>query len=488
MRENEGRVRLLLIVVLIVGIVLSIQQQLFPGTRYERYSDIFHYYTYVYFLFIGFSLLFIALENLIRNRLLRIRQLFYAFVVGSHLSLFMLLTLVDLMHTDSLLAFVLPVILFPVMIRFSLPAVLLMLVYCYSFISVGILFFSPSLDTFQHLFLLVYLMVSLLIWWTQERLWKSNFLTRVMLEQEIQDKEAAEQRLRNVQYKLIENAHNAGMAQIASDTLHNIGNILNSLQTSIDLLKKSLRFDLAEQFSKTCDLLKDHQQNLSQFLAADPKGIKLLDYMFILEKEFREAFEEINRVVGRLDEKSSSISKVVLSQQRFVSDASIVEPIEVTSVIEEALLLTPELKNQTIIKIDRHYEPIPLVVLSRVKLLHCFVNLFSNAAHALINHSNDAKHLILSVNLKDKYIQIQVSDNGYGIAPSNRKKIFGQGFSTKPEGSGFGLHSCALYLQQMNIQIQVDSPGVGKGTTFTLLIPDQAYQQTEIEAQHQDHH
>jgi signal transduction histidine kinase len=48
-------------------------------------------------------------------------------------------------------------------------------------------------------------------------------------------------------------------------------------------------------------------------------------------------------------------------------------------------------------------------------------------------------------------------------------KIFTQGFTTKSEGHGFGLHSSANYMQSMGGNIEVDSDGEGKGATFTLI-------------------
>jgi signal transduction histidine kinase len=68
-------------------------------------------------------------------------------------------------------------------------------------------------------------------------------------------------------------------------------------------------------------------------------------------------------------------------------------------------------------------------------------------------------------------IHIEVRDNGMGIAPEMLTRIFQNGFTTREEGHGFGLHSSALAAQELGGSLRAHSPGPGQGATFTLELP-----------------
>jgi signal transduction histidine kinase len=67
--------------------------------------------------------------------------------------------------------------------------------------------------------------------------------------------------------------------------------------------------------------------------------------------------------------------------------------------------------------------------------------------------------------------QIQVGDTGVGITPDNFKRLFAQGFTTRPGGHGLGLHSSSLAAKQLQGQLSAASEGEGRGATFTLDLP-----------------
>lgn len=268
--------------------------------------------------------------------------------------------------------------------------------------------------------------------------------------------------------KLAEKAHRAGMAEIASETIHSVGNILNSLKTSAHIIEKAAVKTPVDSFSKLCDLLREKQDNLKEFLFEDPKGKKLFQYLYILEQEFTESQEIIKEETYRLKEKAVEISDVINAQQGYAGFPFLIEPVSLPDVIEEALILVPGLFKSNQIEITKRYQNPSLIQLPKTKLIHVFTNLLDNALHALTNCSNSPKQLKISINQRENTIHAAISDNGYGISPHDQKKIFSQGFTTKKDHFGFGLHRCAIFLQQMDAQIKVKSQGPGKGATFTL--------------------
>jgi signal transduction histidine kinase len=109
----------------------------------------------------------------------------------------------------------------------------------------------------------------------------------------------------------------------------------------------------------------------------------------------------------------------------------------------------------------------------RHKLLQILVNLLTNARHALLESDGQDKRLIIRVRpaSEGERLLIEVSDTGVGIAPEDLRRIFAQGFTTKENGHGFGLHMSALVAADMQGRLSGTSPGLRQGATFTLELP-----------------
>jgi signal transduction histidine kinase len=100
------------------------------------------------------------------------------------------------------------------------------------------------------------------------------------------------------------------------------------------------------------------------------------------------------------------------------------------------------------------------------------INLISNAKYAMSKVSDHQRHMTLGVKIVDNAtLRLSVEDQGEGIAAENITRIFNHGFTTRKEGHGFGLHSCALAAVEMNGHLRVHSDGPGHGAVFTLEIP-----------------
>ena len=101
-----------------------------------------------------------------------------------------------------------------------------------------------------------------------------------------------------------------------------------------------------------------------------------------------------------------------------------------------------------------------------------FGNLIANA----INYSPKGAEIAVKASLSGKFIQVQVIDNGFGIAPKYHDQIFERFYRVKDDntryitGTGLGLPIVKGLVDSMNGTISLDSD-VGKGTTFTVLLP-----------------
>jgi signal transduction histidine kinase len=124
------------------------------------------------------------------------------------------------------------------------------------------------------------------------------------------------------------------------------------------------------------------------------------------------------------------------------------------------------------VNVVREFEAVPALMLDKHRMLLILVNLISNARYAMQRAPGALHTLTLRVKVVDEgMLQVVVIDTGEGIASDSLTRIFAHGFTTKKDGHGFGLHSCALAAREMGGTLHVHSDGPGKGAVFTLELP-----------------
>ena len=119
--------------------------------------------------------------------------------------------------------------------------------------------------------------------------------------------------------------------------------------------------------------------------------------------------------------------------------------------------LAPQLEEA--IQIDRH------------RVLQVLVNLISNARDAVTGRPNPRIEIVATRG--GHRLAISVNDNGVGIAEAQVPRVFSAGFTSKPQGHGYGLHSSALTARQLGGSLGMESEGEGRGARFTLTVPIQ---------------
>jgi signal transduction histidine kinase len=272
--------------------------------------------------------------------------------------------------------------------------------------------------------------------------------------------------------KLIKTARQAGMAEIAVDVLHNVGNVLNSVGiTTQDLIGKVRQSKMAS-LQPLVDLMENQKDNLSDFIAHDPRGRKLPAYLSELNARLNEEHRAITSGLNDLERHILHIQDIVVLQQSYSRNIGLTEKVDIVEVIDDAIALNRDAVKRHGIRIEKDLAPLPNVVLDRHKLLQILTNLISNAKQAFIN--GNATHKLIHIRLycpQPKTFRIEISDNGMGIAQENLTRIFQHGFTTRNNGHGFGLHSSAIAAFEMDGTLQVESPGLDRGATFTIELP-----------------
>lgn len=301
-----------------------------------------------------------------------------------------------------------------------------------------------------------------------------NNLQRELIKEKRQLRRTLDQ-LAKAQHDLVQAARLAGMSDLAAEVLHNFGNALNSANVSIDLFDRALKTSRLHGLEKVAELLAT-QDDLGAFMSGD-RGSRIPRYLAELYGRLE---QERCTLVDHSRELRSQIDQckaVVAAQEEFRSTSTLIEEIDVTTLLERAIAMTiPQLEKLEIELVTR-IGGLPTVHSDRHLLLQVVMNLFSNARDALTDKAEAPRRLTVRAQSEaDDLIRIEVEDTGVGIASEHLERIFESGFSTRPDGRGFGLHTAANAARTLGGDLTVRSAGPGRGATFTLITPRAAGQ------------
>lgn len=291
-------------------------------------------------------------------------------------------------------------------------------------------------------------------------------------------REEAEQAVRKLaeqkaaQRQLLENARHAGMAEIATNVLHNVGNVLNSVNVSAELIATRVRESEAAGLARAVKLLDDHADDIGDYVSKDPRGKLLPAYLKQLAQTLGEERDSIAAELAALTKSVKHIKEIVATQQSYAGASSVVEPVQIVELIEDALRIDTGVLTGHHVTVQREFEPVPSLMLDKHRVLLILVNLIGNARYAMQRVPDAAHRLTLRVAVVDgRTLQVMVGDSGEGIAQDHLTRIFAHGFTTKKDGHGFGLHSCVLAAREMGGKLGAASGGPGLGAVFTLELP-----------------
>jgi predicted ATPase/signal transduction histidine kinase/tRNA A-37 threonylcarbamoyl transferase component Bud32 len=292
--------------------------------------------------------------------------------------------------------------------------------------------------------------------------------------------------LEKAQGRLVELSRRAGMAEVASGVLHNVGNVLNSVNVGAGLAREMVGKLPVERLVRVVALLEENAGRLAEFLTADSVGRKLPEYVRKLGEALTDEKGAILRNIDQLAEHIEHMKKIIAAQQSYAKRGGMTEVCTLEEIAEAALAINEVGLRSSSIEVIRSYEKLPPVLVDRHQIMQILVNLVSNAKHALEEVARADRRLWVSIAKVDGGVRIEVRDNGAGIAAENLPKIFSHGFTTKRTGHGFGLHNCANAAQQMDGSLTAYSDGPGRGASFVLRLPveyaDDATQPAELAA------
>jgi PAS domain S-box-containing protein len=291
-------------------------------------------------------------------------------------------------------------------------------------------------------------------------------------EKDITAAKEMEKALDKANQELREMSRLAGMAEAATGVVHNVGNVLTSVNVSTNLLVEGLRKLKVDQLGKLCGLLREHADDLAGFMTQHSRGKHVMDFLDALHRDLSVNQTQMLDEAATLDQCIGHIKEIITIQQSYATIGGVVEDIEVHEIVEDALKISQASFLRHGVRIQREFQSAPKITGERGKILQILHNLYRNAKHALDESATTDKTIQVCIEMGSKdMVRLAVKDNGIGIAPENLTRIFAQGFTTRKGGHGFGLHSAANAAKEMRGSLAAHSDGPGTGATFVLELP-----------------
>jgi hypothetical protein len=290
--------------------------------------------------------------------------------------------------------------------------------------------------------------------------------------EDISAQKRAQRDLEHVHQQLVVASRQAGMADVATGVLHNVGNVLTSVNVTIHDVLERLRGSRISILHRVVEMLQRERDRLGTFFTDDPNGRRFPEFLAKLDTHLTEENTQLRADVESLVRHFAHIREVIVTQQSASRLFGVAENLPAAQLVEDALKLTADSLRRHEITLVRAVTEVATVKADRHKVLQILVNLLKNAKDAVLSARIENPCITVRVApATSTHVAIVVEDNGVGIAPENLARIFAHGFTTKTDGHGFGLHSCVLAARDMSGDLAVASDGPGRGARFTLTLP-----------------
>jgi PAS domain S-box-containing protein len=289
--------------------------------------------------------------------------------------------------------------------------------------------------------------------------------------QDITPRKQMEAQVERVQKQLLDASRQAGMAEVATNVLHNVGNVLNSVNVSASLVADRIKTGKGPRLAEVAKLVEQHSADLPRFFGEDERGRKLPGYLRALAGQLTGERDRLLNEMANLRANIDHIREAVSMQQTYARRCGVLETVNVVDLVEDSVRMNSGALTRHHVALERDYRAQPDVMVDRHQVLQILVNLIRNAKHACDESGRADKKVTVRVESVAEGASIKVMDNGVGIAPENMERLFTHGFTTRKAGHGFGLHSASLAAAELGGKLTAKSDGAGQGATFQLTLP-----------------
>lgn len=286
---------------------------------------------------------------------------------------------------------------------------------------------------------------------------------------DVSERKVAAESLAELNKQLMLSSRLAGMAEVATGVIHNVGNVLNSVNVSASVAGDRLRESKVSFLTKAAELLLRQGEGVGRWMETEA-GKRFPDYLAGLSENFAKDHAVLAKEIQLLGENIEHIKSIVTVQQNYAKSSGIIEDVDAADLMEDAVKVIAAGGGFRGIELKRDYQPTPALRVDKHKALQILVNILRNAVQALPDQPQPEISLSIYIPAPAR-VMMRVTDNGVGIPEENLTRIFSHGFTTKRDGHGFGLHTGAIAAQEMRGSLIATSDGVGKGAVFLLELP-----------------
>ncbi|KQW02886.1 hypothetical protein ASC87_00590 [Rhizobacter sp. Root1221] len=298
-----------------------------------------------------------------------------------------------------------------------------------------------------------------------------DYIAKPFSPAELRARVRAALRMSRTQAQLRAQSYESGMAMIATGILHNVGNILSGITVSSTLIHDQLRQFPLSKLRQVAQLMQEHAQGPSSGVSED-RVRALPAFVSSLSEHLEAGQQTLVKEAEALRACVKHASEVIATQQGLARpDAQLRELVSARGLIESALTFSRTAFAVRGIALHQAYAFMGSVRVDRHKTLQILSNLLNNAEYALRASRHVDKQIWLSTTLVEGRVHLTVRDNGDGIDSQHLPRLFNHGFTTKPDGHGFGLHLSANWAQELGGALTCSSDGLGHGASFTLALP-----------------
>ncbi|HEY0455433.1 MAG TPA: DAHL domain-containing protein, partial [Verrucomicrobiae bacterium] len=199
------------------------------------------------------------------------------------------------------------------------------------------------------------------------------------LTNEVSERKRAEQALLEAQKQVAQQSRMAGMAEIATGVLHNVGNVLNSVNVSTNLLAQQIKKSRLAELKKLAGLLDEHAVDLPSFFAKDPRALKVPDFVRQLCLKSGQDQEASLQEIASLQNNVAHIKDIVAMQQSYATVSGVSEIVDLAELVEDTLRMSAASLARHDVQVIRELEKVPPITTDKHKVLQILVNLFQNA-------------------------------------------------------------------------------------------------------------
>lgn len=261
--------------------------------------------------------------------------------------------------------------------------------------------------------------------------------------------------LQSAQEQLVQTEKMASLGQLVAGIAHEIKNPLNFIYGNTGFLADYTQKlqEIVDAFERLPSLSSDDRLAMAELKERNQYDFIKTDLKILIDN-FTEGARRINTIVTDL----RTFSRM---------DTDTISEVDLHASLEMSLnLLRNQYKNR--IEIHKEYGDIPKIRGYSGKLNQVFMNLLSNAFHAV----REKGDVWIRTRRNGAAVEVEIEDNGVGIPKEHMKRIFEPFFTTKPVGQGTGLGLSISYgiIEQHQGRIEVSSVPL-KGSSFVVTLP-----------------